>query len=187
MIATAFCWNLHGLGGVSGRGARCRLWQVRGVLLSSPLSGLPSPQSRVPRTTRNVNRHAMTCHLIVVRQHDEELQRAMKKIILSLFLVPLSSLADEPASTAKSRPYYDCMKFETSKYSKKTDQVNDAILAASDSCSEERKKLMGHIIAELIYTEGMPGNEAVKVAEIAVGHIDARMRPSLIKAALDSR
>lgn len=46
---------------------------------------------------------------------------------------------------------------------------------------------MGHIIAELIYTKGMPGNEAEKVAEIAVGHVDKRMRPSLVKAALDSR
>lgn len=117
----------------------------------------------------------------------KNVQRAMKKTILSLLLVPLSSLADEPASTAQSRPYYDCMKSETSKYSKKTDQVNDAILAASDSCSKERKKLMGHIIAELIYTKGMPGNEAEKVAEIAVGHVDKRMRPSLVKAALDSR
>jgi hypothetical protein len=113
--------------------------------------------------------------------------RNTKKLILLLLVAPLSSFADEPDPAAPSRPYYDCMKSETGKYSKKTDQVSDAILAASASCEDERKKLMGHVIAELIYKKGMPGNEAMEVAKIAVAHVDEQMRPSLIKAALDSR
>ncbi len=117
----------------------------------------------------------------------KEIQVIMKRIIPSLLFASLSALADEPAPTAQSRPYYDCMKSETSKYSKKTDQVNDAILAARESCSAERKKLMSYVVAELIYKKGMSGDEAMKVAEIAAEHVDERMRPSLVKVALDSR
>ena len=112
---------------------------------------------------------------------------AMRQLKFTLFLVPFSSFANEPAANAPSRPYYECMKSETEKYSKKTDQVDDAILAAGASCKEERDKLLGEIIGELIYTKGMTGNEAEEVAKIAVANVDERMRPLLVKAALDSR
>lgn len=112
---------------------------------------------------------------------------AVRPLLFAFSLLPFSSFASEPAESAPSRPYFECMKAETERYSKKTDKVDDAILAAGASCKEERDRLLAGVIAYLIYTKGMSGNEADEVAKSAVAQVDERMRPLLVKAALDSR
>lgn len=108
-------------------------------------------------------------------------------IIWSLAFASFESLADEPATNSLAKPYYDCMKIEVEKYSRATDQMSDVITAASASCKDEREKLRGGLIADLLYTKGLPMKDAEQVAKIALDTLDERIRPDLVKAALDSR
>ncbi len=97
------------------------------------------------------------------------------------------AFAVEPATNSKAKPYYDCMKFEVEKYSRKTDQLGDAISAASASCKDEREKLRGVLVADLLYTKGLAMKDAEQIAKIALDSLDEKIRPDLVKAALDSR
>jgi hypothetical protein len=93
---------------------------------------------------------------------------------------------ERPAANSPLLPYYDCMTNSVKRYARKTEKVDEAIIAAGVACQAPKDKIW--TMAYLDFKQrGKTSEEAKRLSARVMEKIDSRFRPDLIKAALDAR